>query len=102
MNMAISRSEFEEIADKVEGIKDRLDSLGNKIDQFLQAFPGEDVIGHRVYHELVIRKEQQREDIRKAVISKSLAGLMWGTLVFVLSAAWQGIKGNLHRFFNGS
>lgn len=96
--MTISRSELEDISDRVEGIKDRVDALGTKIDKFFQAFPGEDVIGHRVYHELVIRKEQRREELHKAVISKSLAGLMWGTLAFILTAAWQTIKSNLSKF----
>lgn len=95
--MTISRAELEEVSEKVEEIKDRVNALGTKIDKFFQAFPGEDVIGHRVYHELVIRKEQRREELHKAVISKSLAGLMWGTLVFILTAAWQTIKSSLSK-----
>ncbi|WZB76776.1 hypothetical protein WJ972_15535 [Achromobacter insuavis] len=48
------------------------------------AFPGGDFDGHRRYHELLIAREEQRQQIRREVITHLLKGSTWAALVGLL------------------
>lgn len=48
------------------------------------AFPGGDFDGHRRYHELIIAREEQRQQIRREVITHLLKGSTWAMLVGLL------------------
>ncbi|MNL24420.1 hypothetical protein D3C87_1458530 [compost metagenome] len=48
------------------------------------AFPGGDFDGHRRYHELLISREEQRQQIRREVITHLLKGSTWAALVGLL------------------
>lgn len=48
------------------------------------AFPGGDFDGHRRYHELLIAREEQRQQIRREVITHLLKGSTWAMLVGLL------------------
>jgi hypothetical protein len=48
------------------------------------AFPGGDFDGHRRYHELLISREEQRQQIRREVITHLLKGSTWAMLVGLL------------------
>lgn len=60
------------------------------------AFPGGDFDGHRRYHELLIAREEQRQQIRREVITHLIKGSTWaalaGLLVMLLKNAKDLIK----------
>ena len=41
--------------------------------------------------EMLIEREKERAAMRKAVIEKTLAGLIWAGIVGLLSLAWNGL-----------
>lgn len=47
-------------------------------------FPGGDYDGHRRYHELIIEREEQRQLIRREVITHLIKGSTWAALVGLL------------------
>ncbi len=53
------------------------------------AFPDGDFDGHRRYHELLIAREEQRQQIRREVITHLLKGSTWAML---LGLFWMVIK----------
>jgi hypothetical protein len=53
------------------------------------AFPAGDFDGHRRYHELLIAREEQRQMIRREVITHLLKGSTWAMLVGLL---WMLLK----------
>ena len=53
------------------------------------AFPEGDFDGHRRYHELLISREEQRQQIRREVITHLLKGSTWAML---LGLFWMVIK----------
>lgn len=48
------------------------------------AFPDGDFDGHRRYHELLIAREEQRQQIRREVLTHLLKGSTWAALVGLL------------------
>lgn len=48
------------------------------------AFPDGDFDGHRRYHELLIAREEQRQQIRREVLTHLLKGSTWATLAGLL------------------
>ncbi|MGX9693786.1 hypothetical protein ACTJNK_25855 [Achromobacter anxifer] len=57
-------------------------------------FPGGDYDGHRRYHELIIEREEQRQQIRREVITHLIKGSTWAALG---GLAWMLIK-NLKEY----
>ena len=86
--------------DRAESMADeRLDSLERRHDdlekRFAEAFPGGDHVGHCRYHEIMIEQIEERRRLRRAVMEKSIAGLVWGGIIFLALAAWQYVKTNV-------
>jgi len=53
---------------------------------------------------MLMERELDRKALRKAVMEKTLAGLVWGAIVGVLALAWAGLKSEAHDlagFFKG-
>lgn len=75
---------------------ERLDSLERWRDdmeqRFAEAFPGGDHVGHCRYHALMIEEIDAKKRLRQAVIEKSIAGLVWSTMIFIGIAAWSYVK----------
>jgi hypothetical protein len=75
---------------------ERFESLERRMDAVEQwqrdAVPNADPHGHRRYHELMIEDISARKALRKTIVEKSVAGLVWGTLVFIAVASWNYIK----------
>lgn len=80
---------------------ERLDSLERWRDdmeqRFADAFPGGDHVGHCRYHQLMIDDIDSRKKLRQAVLEKSVAGLVWGALVFLGLACWSYFKSLVDR-----
>ena len=60
--------------------------------RFAEAFPGGDHVGHCRYHMLMIEDIDARKRLRQAVMEKTVAGLVWGTLAAVALAGWHYLK----------
>jgi len=60
--------------------------------RFAEAFPAGDHIGHCRYHALMIEDIDARKKLRRAVLEKSIAGLVWAAMVALGIAVWQYIK----------
>lgn len=60
--------------------------------RFAGAFPGGDHVGHCRYHQLMIEHIEENRRLRRAVVEKTIAGLVWGGLAGLAIAVWQYIK----------
>lgn len=49
--------------------------------ELMSAYPDGDANAHRRYHEALIAREQERSALRRAIIEKSLASLVWALIV---------------------
>lgn len=79
--------------DEIEGRVSTLErSHSDLARRFAEAFPGGDHAGHCRYHELMIENIEANKRLRQAIIEKTVAGLVWGTLVGVGIACWQYLK----------
>lgn len=56
------------------------------------AFPAGDTDGHRRYHELIIEEIDAKKRLRHAIIEKTIPGILWAALVWVLFACWNSLK----------
>ena len=63
-----------------EDIHEIKQSLANLI---TTAFPAGDAEGHRRYHDLMIRRNEEIRRLRIAVQEKTISGLIWAFLVFL-------------------
>lgn len=77
-------------------VDERLDSLERWRAEFearwQTSFPNGDHAGHCRYHQIMIEQIEERRRLRRAVMEKSIAGLVWGGIVFLALAAWHYIK----------
>lgn len=55
-------------------------------------YPGGDLEGHRLAHEVFIREAERRAKFRDAVIEKTLTALVWFALSGVALAVWNEFK----------
>lgn len=46
---------------------------------------------------MALKREETREKWRNAVIEKTLAGLAWIALIFVLASSWEWVKSHVTR-----
>lgn len=65
--------------------------------RFAEAFPGGDHVGHCRYHSIMIESIEERRRLRRAVMEKTIAGLVWGVLVFLGLAAWHYVKSQIGK-----
>lgn len=68
-----------------------------KLDALISA-EGERGRKYDAFIEILIQREQARAALRKAVIEKTLSGLVWMAVVALLSLAWSGAKQELFGF----
>jgi hypothetical protein len=78
-----------EMSDRLEALERRVTEVEEK---FVHAFPAGDHEGHRRYHELMIEDIASRKRLRQAVMEKTIAGLVWGTIAGLAIAAWAYLK----------
>lgn len=64
----------------------QLAKLEQLCEGFSKAIPGDDPIGHRKYHELVIAREEKRAAFMQAIIEKSVLALLWSGIVAIGTA----------------
>lgn len=67
----------EKMGGDIHEIKESLASL------ITTAFPAGDAEGHRRYHDLMIRRNEEIRRLRIAVQEKTISGLIWAFLVFL-------------------
>lgn len=72
---------------------ERLDSLESRMDRVEQwqrdSVPNGDAVGHRRYHELMIEAIEWRKRLWRAVMEKTVAGLVWGSMIAIGIACWR-------------
>lgn len=50
---------------------------------------------HHEFLKLLIEREKELKSLRKAIIEKTIVGLVWAFLVFLATASWTYVKGFL-------
>ena len=66
-----------------------------ELKQLRLAFPGNDIEGHRRFHEEVIEDLVSRRQLRKAVIEQVVKGSVWAMLITLGAAMWQYFKDHI-------
>lgn len=87
------RSTDAAMLDMIRKLDEDLDKLATTIEAFTG---GQDSETHRKQHEyldLVIAREKERAAMRRAIIEKTLASLLWSALVGVAYAIWHTVTG---------
>lgn len=75
--------------ERIESLERRMDVVEKTL---TEAFPQGDHVGHRRYHELMIEQIEERRRLRRAVLEKSIAGLVWAAIVALGVAVWAYLK----------
>ncbi len=74
-------------------VDERLDSLERRADdmeaKFKAAFPAGDHEGHRRAHEMQMEMLAERRRLVAAVKEKTIAGLVWATILAIGLACWK-------------
>lgn len=60
--------------------------------RFAEAFPGGDHVGHCRYHQLMIDDIEAKKKLRQAIAEKTISGLVWSAIVFLVVAALNYLK----------
>lgn len=68
---------------------ERLDSLERRMGMVEKAFPNEDPVSHRRYHEELIEQNRDRKRLIAAVKEKTIAGLVWAGMIGLGLACWK-------------
>lgn len=81
-----------EICDQLVATRNELTLIALKTDKILAAFPGNDIDGHRRYHQSVIEwRELRNKLVREALIKVTQAGSL-AAFGWVALAIWQSFK----------
>jgi hypothetical protein len=83
--------------ERLEEIEKRHKTIDEHIVRLHTAFPDNDVEGHRRYHEAINKKLASDEAFRRAIIEKSLTGLVWAALIFLATSAYHEAQNLLLR-----
>lgn len=71
---------------------ERLDSLERFREEyerkFTEAFPNGDHVGHCRYHLLMIERTEEIRRLRRAIMEKTITGLVFAAIVGVGAAVW--------------
>ena len=66
-----------------------------EIDSFKKAFVGDDLDGHRRYHQTVIDMLEERRKLRLAIQEKTITGLVWLFLCWLVTVTSTEIANTL-------
>lgn len=92
---------FEELTpERIKEIEAKWKSdVDRKLDRVVRFIDANEAFVH-----MLIEREKYRRAIRKAVIEKTLAGLVWAAIVGLGTLAWTGLKseaGDLGNYLKG-
>lgn len=62
-----------------------------------QAFPGDDPLGHRRYHDTQIEILDERRRLRIAIQEKTISALIWSAIVSILMWLWNNFILWIHQ-----
>lgn len=85
---------IEGMADDLSKVKGRLDKMDRHI---LNAFPEGDVEGHRLYHQLMIDRTREIRGLKRAIMEKTIVGLVYSVAIFVGWCILEGLKQKIGR-----
>lgn len=74
----------EELVATIEGMARDINDIKKSMANLASsAFPGGDIEGHRRYHDLVIKRTEEIRQLRIAIQTKTISGLVWAFLIFL-------------------
>lgn len=77
------RNDQKTILDRLSLMERENVDIQRTIGRIISAFPGGDIEGHQRYHQLMIESIQAKEALRKAIVEKTITGLVFGALGFI-------------------
>lgn len=72
-------------------LTETVDKLYNDVMNLQKAFPGDDAMSHRRYHELLIEEIDAKKKLRQAIMEKTISGLIWSAIVGLSILMWRGL-----------
>lgn len=85
-----------EVLNRVDRYEREQDKRFTGIEQDLEkmcgAFPSGDVEGHRRYHETMIELVEEKRRLRRAIIEKTIGGLVWSGIAGLGIAVFHYLK----------
>ena len=85
----------EKMAAHHSGFREEVEKAVERV--YVSAFPDGDPTGHRLHHELVMRREEERLEFWKEMRTAGAKWLGLGVLGFVATAVWIAIKTEAHK-----
>lgn len=83
----------EAMAEHEEKVKAHMDARFDQLTKIVvSAFPGDDPVGHRQYHQKQIDYMNERMALWKDIRSKSVTGIVWLLLGLLGTALWEYFK----------
>jgi hypothetical protein len=73
-------------------IKQQIRELSEKVDDISKGFADDDPVGHRKYHESLIKKNEQRAELYQAIRAELLSKGIWAAIGFAAIALWVAFK----------
>lgn len=68
---------------------ERFESLERRMGAVEKAFPNDDPLSHRRYHEELMEQNRDRKTLIRAVRDKTIAGLVWAIMIAIGLACWK-------------
>jgi hypothetical protein len=94
---ALKDKDFDKVAEHMmylferqDDVDKRVEALQRQMDDAIKAFPKEDICGHRLYHEKVIRQHLAREEVRQSVKTDMYQKVAWVVIGLIVTGA--GLK----------
>ena len=77
-----------EIRDGQKDMAKRMDSIEKDqektladVEKICRAFPGGDIESHKRYHEVQMEMLEEKRRLRRAIMEKTIAGLVWSAII---------------------
>ncbi len=83
------------IIERLDQMDERHKNAEANLSRLFSAFPAQDVEGHRRYHELMIKRNEEIRSLRMAIQEKTISGLIFAAIGFVFIAVWHEVKSKM-------
>lgn len=85
------KGNHETLTADTQKLTETVDKLYHDVVNLQKAFPGDDAMSHRRYHELIIKQIEAKERLSQTIIEKTISGLVWSAIVAVGILLWRGL-----------
>lgn len=90
--MSIDDIDGESLAQTIVQISRDQQIIIQSVDDLKKAFPGNDIEGHRRYHESVIAMNEEKRKMYANIKEKTLGGLIWLVILSFGSFMWHWLR----------